>query len=217
MKNDKYLQNLENIVKQIIQPLRNLPFNLVIESLYGSKVLPFYSNLKENKILLQKLISVAKNAGKEINKNGIFSKRPNEVGNYIEKYVKDALIKSSYIPLSKVTGSGKSKSTGYPDLQFVDDFNRFCYLECKTFNIENVNTTHRSFYLSPSTDHKVTKDGFHFVLSFQVEKFSNFYKCNSYKIISIYNLSCDIKHEFNSDNRRLYSKDLLLAEGKLKI
>jgi hypothetical protein len=216
MKDKKYLESLENFAKQILQPMKDLPFKIVIESLYGSKVLNFDLKEKNNKSLLENLVKIANLAGKNANKKGIKSKRVNEVGNYIEPYVKEALESLGYEVIKQNTKSGKSKSTGYPDLQFIDAFGRYCYLECKTFNIKSINTTQRSFYLSPSNDPKVNKDGFHFVLSFEVavDKLQ-IYKCKSYKILSIDNLSCDIKHEFNSDNKRLYHKDLIIAEGKL--
>ena len=45
------------------------------------------------------------------------------------------------------------------------------------------------------------------------------YKCKHYKILSIESLSLDIKYEFNSDNKRMYTgKDgtIILAEGKIE-
>lgn len=36
--NDKeYTQKLENIIKQMLQPLKDVPFNLVIEAMTGKK------------------------------------------------------------------------------------------------------------------------------------------------------------------------------------
>jgi len=45
----------------------------------------------------------------------------------------------------------------------------------------------------------------------------NIYKCKKWKIITIENLECDVKYEFNSDNKRLYSPELLLAEGNVEL
>jgi hypothetical protein len=216
MKND-YVKNLEEIIKQLIKPIKKIPFNLVIESLYDKKVLHFDLEKKENIILLENLKKIAKNTSELVKESGgIKSERANEVGNYIEVFVKKALEKIGYKIITKVTKSGKSKSSGYPDIQFQDDFNQICYLECKTFNLKNINTTHRSFYLSPSQDPKVNQDGFHLALSFEIEKNiqKKSYYCVSYKIINIEQLPCDLKHEFNSDNKRLYSKQTILAEEK---
>jgi len=41
----------------------------------------------------------------------------------------------------------------------------------------------------------------------------NIYKCKSWKIVTLENLKCDVKYEFNSDNKRLYAAELILAEG----
>jgi hypothetical protein len=38
----------------------------------------------------------------------------------------------------------------------------------------------------------------------------------SWKIFSAYNLMGQIKHEFNSTNRQMYTEDALLAEGDIQ-
>jgi len=103
-------------------------------------------------------------------------------------------------------------------LSFFDSRENVNYLECKTYNIENINTTQRSFYLSPSKNSKITKDAHHFLLSFEIFitkriRRMNLYKCKSWKLISLEKLDVDIKYEFQSDNRRLYSSELVLVEG----
>jgi hypothetical protein len=155
--------------------------------------------------VLEKLKGVAEN----VKKYQIESKRVNEVGNKIELIIKSELIK---IGFSAKTPN--SKSTGYPDIEFVDSKNRLHYLECKTYNIKNIDTTQRSFYLSPSEDFKVKQDGIHFGLSFEVEAIENKkYKINSWKILDFSELKLDVKYEFNSNNRKMYKKELILAES----
>ena len=92
-------------------------------------------------------------------------------------------------------------------------------MECKTFNIENIETTQRLFYLSLSENLKVTKDAHHFVLCFEIyvggRRRKNKYKCKSWKILTLENLEVDVKYEFNSDNARMYTPNLILAEGKI--
>ncbi len=83
-------------------------------------------------------------------------------------FIKEALNKNGYKASTPSAKNGKKKSTGYPDIEFVDEFNRINYLECKTFNIENINTTQRSFYLSPSEDFKVTVNAHHFAISYEI-------------------------------------------------
>lgn len=109
MKNDDYTNTLENVIRQMLRPIRNVPFNLVIEALSGHKVIPFDSNNNKDKSLLDNLISVAIEAGKTVNNGGIRRTRPNEVGNDIEPFVKDALIKNGYRADVPRTAAGKKK------------------------------------------------------------------------------------------------------------
>jgi len=112
---------------------------------------------------------------------------------------------------------------GYPDIIFWFNGNPY-YLECKTYNIENIETTQRSFYFSHSDEFKVIYDTIHFLLSYEIyvegEKGNkHIYKCKHYKILSIESLSVDVKYEFNSDNKRMYSgKDgtIILYEGEIE-
>jgi len=89
--NQDYIKKLENVIKQMLKPLRDIPFNLVIETITGKKVISFDFNNKEHQQVLELLKQAALMAGKEINKIGILRTRPNEVGNDIEKYVREAL------------------------------------------------------------------------------------------------------------------------------
>ncbi|MBS1513840.1 MAG: restriction endonuclease [Bacteroidetes bacterium] len=144
----------------------------------------------------------------------------NEVGNDIEPFLKSALNSVGFEAQSPKGNSGKSKSTGYPDIEFKDLDGKTNYIECKTYNIENIHTTQRSFYLSPSEDFKITKDAIHFIVSFEIYvsgriKMNNIYKAKSWKILDAFYLLCDVKYEFNSDNRRMYDRKLILAEGSI--
>jgi hypothetical protein len=217
--NKKISKELEGIIAQMLKPLKGLSLEVVIEGLSGHKARPFdKSNSKDKKVLIV-LKKVAEDVLREVNKKGILRPRPNEVGNDIEPFVKNALNKYNYKADTPKTISGKKKSTGYPDIEFIDEFKRHNYLECKTYNIENIDTTQRSFYLSPSDDFKVTKDAYHFGISFEIFvvksiKDKHLYKVKSWKILDLSKLELDVKYEFNSDNKRLYDKEIILAEKK---
>ena len=223
MSSNEYTKRLENVIKQMLQPLKDIPFNLVIESMTGKKVISFDFAKSDHQKILSLLKQAALNAGKEINKTGILRSRPNEVGNDIEPYVKNALNLLDINADIPIGPSGHKKSTGYPDILFWFNENPY-YLECKTYNIKNIKTTQRSFYLSPSDEFKVIYDAPHFILSFEIyvageQGNKHIYKCKHYKILSIESLSLDIKYEFNSDNKRMYSgKDgtIILAEGEIE-
>jgi len=218
-----YTKRLENVIKQMLQPLKDIPFNLVIEAMTGKKVVSFdFTNLSHKEVL-ELLKQSALNAGREINKTGILRPRPNEVGNDIEPYVRNALNFFGLNADIPVGPSGRKKTTGYPDIIFWYK-NLPYYLECKTYNIENVATTQRSFYFSPSDEFKVIYDAPHFILSYEIyvageSGNKHIYKCKHYKILSIESLSLDVKYEFNSDNKRMYSgKDgtSILDEGEIE-
>lgn len=223
MNDEEYTQKLENIIKQMLQPLKDVPFNLVIEAMTGKKVIAFDFTKQDHKKILDLLKQTTLNAGTEINKTGILRPRPNEVGNDIEPYVKNALNSLKLNADTPIGPSGHKKSMGYPDILFWFNKNPY-YLECKTYNIENIETTQRSFYFSPSDEFKVIYDAPHFILSFEIyvtgEQGNNhIYKCKHYKILSIESLSLDVKYEFNSDNKRMYSGKggtIILAEGEIK-
>ncbi len=217
----KISKELEGVIIQMLKPLKGLPLGIVIEGLSGYKAIPYNSRSSKDRKVLETLKKCAINVMEEVNIKGILRPRPNEVGNDIEPFVKDALNSLGYKADTPVTINGKKKSTGYPDIKFVDEFGRVNYLECKTFNINNIHTTQRSFYLSPSGDFKVTKDAHHFGISFEiyVEKSignKHLYKINSkinsWKILDLSKLELDVKYEFNADNKRLYDKKLILAE-----
>lgn len=209
MSSNDYVTRLENIVKQMLTPLKGIPFNIVIEAMTGKKVLSFDFANPEHNELLTLLKRAAQTSGKTINTKGIRRPRPNEVGNDIEPFVRTSLNSLGLNADVPIGPSGNKKSTGYPDVLFWFNKNPY-YLECKTYNRENVATTQRSFYFSPSDEFKVIHDAPHFLLSYEIyvdgeEGHNHIYKCRHYKILSIEALSLDVKYEFNSDNKRMYS------------
>ncbi len=213
----KVSNELQGVIAQMLKPLKGLSLGIVIEGLSNYEVIQFdKKNTKDLKVL-KILIKVANNVLFEVNQNGIKRSRPNEVGNDIEPFVIQELEKLGYKALIPKTFEGKSKTTGYPDIEFIDEFDRVNYLECKTFNVKNIATTQRSFYLSPSKEFKVTQNAIHFGISFEVFVDKNIgnnriYKVNSWKILDLSKLELDVKYEFNSDNKRLYNENLILAE-----
>lgn len=201
-----YINQLESVIKQMIQPLKDVPFNLVIEAMTGHRVESFEIGNSFHQKCLDILILAGRKAAEKINENGILSRRANEVGNLVEPFVKNAINSiPGAVANTPATPSGRRKSSGYPDIEVSAD-GRIFYLECKTYNIKNISTTQRSFYFSPSDEFKVREDALHFVLSYEIfTARAGLYKTAGFKLLSINNLSLDLKHEFNSDNRRLYS------------
>jgi len=220
--NDSISDELNCLISKMLKPLRGVSLNVILEGLCGYKIIPFDKNDEKDIALLEKLKTAADIAGKNINADGIMRSRPNEVGNAVEPFVKNALNEVGLISSTPLTQSGIRKASGYPDIEFIDQFKRLNYLECKTFNVDIVDSTQRSFFISPSDDFKITVNAHHFLISFGMfvcgkNGVQNIFKCKGWKLITLENLLCNIKYEFNSSNKVLYSPELLLAEGKCRL
>jgi len=171
---ENYINELEKTISQFLNPLKNIPFKIVLKAISGFSVLPFDKNDPKDKQLLKDLISAAKIATKNANEQGIFTSRQNEVGNHIEPFMIDALnqIEGLYAARPE-TKAKKKQAVGYPDIYLKDKDGRPNYIECKTYNEKNYQTTQRSFYFSPAdkpSDLKVIYDARHFIISFKIEK-----------------------------------------------
>jgi hypothetical protein len=119
MNREDYYKNLENIIKQMLMPLRDIPFNLVIEAISGKSVLPFEKDNPKDIQLLNELINVSFETCNNVNIRGIRRPRPNEVGNDIEPFVRSALINFGFRAKIPKTKTGKQKSTGLTKMILV--------------------------------------------------------------------------------------------------
>jgi len=206
------LEKLRNIIRQFLRPLHDIPFYLVVESLYDQKVIPYDDYARDD---LQAAVDAA---GRLINASGIKSTRRNEVGNYLQPFVEKGLKAQGFKAGTPETSEGKGRSAGYPDIEASKEGKTF-YVEVKSYNPDAVDTTFRSFYLSPSEDPKVCHNAYHLVFAFAIEKGSDgLFRTLGCKVLDIRDLSCDVKYEFNSNNRRLYAQDsgLLVFERQFK-
>jgi hypothetical protein len=193
------ISTLENVIKQMLVPLRDIPLYLIVESLCGKKVLEYDGACKAD------LIVAVRNAALAVNKSGIKSARPNEVGNYVEPFLLASLLGAGFAAAKPSTASGKKKSAGYPDL-FAAKAGKSFYVEVKTYAKSSEDSPFRSFYLSPSADFKVTRDAYHIIVAFAIcQPTSGTFKTESFKVLDAHGLLCDVKYEFQSDNARLYS------------
>ncbi len=216
---ESYVKDLEETISKFLKPIKDIPFNIVIKSLSGYSVIPFDKNNSKDIGLLQNLTKAVELATKTANNNGIYTNRINEVGNAIEPFVRNALNTvglEATIPLSK---DGKANPQGYPDIKIKEKDGRTTYLECKTYNIKSIDSSYRTFYLSPSEGFKVTTDARHLLVSFEImidrrnDKMA-FVPIN-WQIYTLDKLKVNIKNEFNASNKTLYLQDALLAQGKI--
>ncbi len=217
MDDKKKIAQLQAVVKQMLTPVKGVPLSLVVEAFTGATILPFDINNENDRALRDLLERAARQVFVDLRNSPIRERRPNEVGNRIEGYVKNALISVGFKVQTPKGKSGKAKSTGYPDLMIIEDDSRSTYVECKTFNRTNLDTTLRAFYLSPSDDFKASEDARHLLFAFEMIRITNdenygIYIAKSAKLLSLEDLTCDVKFEFQSDNRRMYSESLEIFE-----
>jgi hypothetical protein len=219
MDDKERLKVLENALAQMLKPVKGIPLNIIIKSLSERTVIKFDRNNPADQRVLEQLERAIRICADEVKRKPIRRPRPNEVGNDIEEYVFRSLREVGLKPSAPTSANGHAKSTGYPDILFHDAEGRPTYLECKIFAHGTDPSTMRSFYLSPSESFKVSLDARHLLLAYgmQAEAVPNsrdsLYRPRSYKLVDLHDLLCDVKYEFNSDNRRLYDHDLMLLEG----
>jgi hypothetical protein len=220
MINENYVKELETFIGILVEHMKDFPFPILIKSLTGYDVLPFERASAEKKGFLGRLQRACILACERAHESGIPAKRVNEVGNYIEPFMIEALQSVGMKAEIPLTQNGIHKSTGYPDIYAEDIDGTAFYLECKTYNKNSFDTTFRSFYLSPSRDPKITKDALHLVVGFEIEQKTKAGKQVfipvSWKLYSLESLECHIKLEFNASNKKLYSLSTKIAEGKTK-
>lgn len=221
MDDKERLKFLEAALAQMLKPLKAIPFSVIIKALAERQVVQINKADPADMDLLKRLEHAIRLCGADLKAKPIRRPRPNEVGNDVEGYVMRALPQVGLASARPTSSAGRGKSTGYPDILIRDSHNRATYLECKIFAQGTAATTMRSFYLSPSESFKVSIDARHLLLAFGMSALpiagsrDSLYVPESYKLVDLHDLLCDVKYEFNSDNRRLYTPSTTLLEGKL--
>ena len=210
--NSECEKKLKNVLAEL--PIKHIPFEVVIKTLCGTSVERFDPTTDENQHTIVILTEAMRAVCLAVQATPIQRSRPNEVGNDIEPFVIQALKVKGLRAAAPKTKGGKGKSTGYPDIKITTD-GLPIYLEIKSYSAKNHGTTMRSFYLSPAEDPKVSEDGYHLLVGFEIKKNGNSYTPIAFEIIDLYGLSCDMKAEFLSDNKRVYQKGRSLVQVRV--
>ena len=219
MDDKERLEVVEQALAQMLKPVKGIPFSVIVKSLCECEVIPIDKADAHDVELLKQLLTTIQICATDLKAHPIRRPRPNEVGNDVEEYVMRALPKSGLRAARPTSKTGMGKATGYPDILVTDGQARPTYLECKIFAQGSAETTMRSFYLSPSESFKVCVNARHLLLAFGMEAAAiagsrdSHYTPRSYKLVDLHDLLCDVKYEFNSDNRRLYTPSMVLMEG----
>ena len=196
-------------LQKLVTPTREIPFKEVIQTTTGHRIIDFDTNNPAHLALRDKILEAAELATTNAIKDGLFAGRVNEAGNHMEKFVRAALHDVGLTARIPVNSAGRAQATGYPDIEIQG--NTLCYLELKTYSAHTENTTQRSFYYSPSEHPKVTHDALHLLLAYQLEQTNRDGKTDfvpvHWKLITLQDLSVELKFEFNQSNRELYGKN----------
>ncbi len=207
---EREMRDMEALVAAMLTPLANQPMRLFIRAFTGCAVRPAPRKAK----WLAPLRRALDAAGRAINEEGLFSRRANEVGNKIEPFVREALTAQGFRAGIPSRRDGRRQSAGYPDIEVTGLRGReepCFYLECKTYNPDNAETTLRSFYLSPPLA-KVTRDAMHLLVAYRMEACEeherrdglNRYRAREWRLLDLHDLRVDVKHEIQASNRALY-------------
>lgn len=206
---------LERILSGFVSQLRDIPFEIAVKGIYGKTVLPFNSTESDSMNLLNMIAKAMVVACQLVRKNPIDgNKRPNEVGNAMEISALEALRQVGLEADVPATIKGK-KSAGYPDIVITYQ-QRILYLEVKTYNLDQLDSRLRSFYMSPSESPKVLADAHHLLVGFEMHKSKRGYMTNRFRLMDMYGVKTDFKAEINTSNPELYKSNNLLATGNFK-
>ncbi len=186
----------------------------IIANLYNKEVFPISLSKSDDARLIKDLCNATLDAIHKMALNPIHKRRPNEVGNAIEVFIKNARNElKGYSAETPSTIDGVSRSSGYPDILIKDPTNRYSYIECKTYTEKTLNSKFRSFFLSPSSAPKVIYDAHHIVIAMQMKHIkTNVYMSEGFKIIDVCHLPCILKQEWNSNNVELYNQPILASK-----
>ncbi len=199
---------------QRLERLSDVLFQDAINELFGVKVVKFDRNSAPNQAIMKNLRSAMRDVCSQLQTDPIERPRPNEVGNDLEQHVIDSLANNGLEADRPKTKAGKGMSAGYPDVVITHD--PVVYLEVKSYNPKHHGSTPRSFFFSYSDDPKVTQDGYHLAVGFEMQRDGNLFRPTSYTVVDLHGLLCDLKSEFNSNNKRLYEADRVLAAERVQ-
>lgn len=208
----EYVKRLEESLRKFLEPVHGVPLGIAVRALTGHKAIAWKDEDPHCKALKAPLSDGLGDATRLVGRDGLDADRPNEIGNYIEDPVSSALTARGFKAEIPDSTAGRRQASGYPDLLLTMDPHPPIYLEVKTYNSASKNTTFRSFYFSPPLA-KVSRDAYHLLVAFEIVKREGRFYPTGFRLHAIENLLLDVKHEFNTSNKVLYSTCPVIAEG----
>jgi hypothetical protein len=115
---------LDATLAQMLKPVRNVSFAVIIKAMCGHEVIRLDRSLTEDRDLVAKLNVAIKLCASELTADPIRRPRRNEVGNDVEAYVMRALPMARLKAMRPTSKAGMGQATGYPDILVQDDSGR---------------------------------------------------------------------------------------------
>jgi len=211
---DEQFKILQDMARRVLEPWQKAPFGMVIELTTGVPVERIL-DCAEDKQLIGVLSDAAMQVTAESQSSPLFANRPNDVSTKFEELVKSKLKGSRVEPVPVTTRKGKKGGQGYPDMKLVQSGNRVTYLDIKVSRLENIDqASARNFFYQPQADSRITEAARHLLLGFAIREVSEKkWLAEHWRLVDLWGLSVNLKHEFNADNTEIYRKENRLAEG----
>ena len=176
----------------IMTKVRNIPFSYVIEMTTGHKVLPITEDDKET---VDEIYAKAKEVLEDVRNEDFSGLRPNEISIRLEDMLRSKL--RGDIPENKVAG--------YPNI-IIERKGKYYYVEVKLAEVEQLNSSFRTFYYEPVELAKVTKDASHVMVGFIHQN----KVVVGFKIVDLSKINVNLKSEFNTNNKELYKASAVI-------
>ena len=175
-----------------MQKIENVSFAYVIEATTGCRVFPL-----EDENVVAEVYEASKSVLDDVRNVNYADKRPNEISNDLERRLREKL--KGVIPEGKVAG--------YPDI-LIERKNKNFYIEVKLAELEQLNSSFRTFYYEPVKLAKVTRDAVHMMVGFVHRR----KRVVGFKIVDLSRINVSLKNEFNANNKEIYKREAIVQE-----
>ena len=176
----------------LMRKIENVSFAYIIEMTTGCKVFP----LRDESVVAE-VYEASKSVLDDVRDVDYADKRPNEISNDLERKLREKL--KGEIPESKVAG--------YPDI-LMERNNKSFYIEVKLAEVEQLNSSFRTFYYEPVELAKVTRDAVHVIVGFVHRR----KRIVGFKIVDLSWINVSLKNEFNANNKEIYKREAIVKE-----
>lgn len=176
----------------LMRKIERISFTYIIERTTGCRVFPL-----EDKNVVNEIYEASNSILRDVKDFDYTKKRPNEISNDLDRRLRERL--NGVIP--------EGKMAGYPDILIERNGKNF-YIEVKLSEVNQLDSSLRTFYYEPVKVAKVRRDAVHVMVGFVHER----KKVVGFKIVDLSKINVTLKNEFNANNREIYKKDAIVKE-----